>query len=57
MGSALDYLMREKYESVRDQERLNLIRNAMNSFKVSAEVAMESLGIPKSEFKKYLMML
>lgn len=29
----------------------------MKSFKLSAEQAMESLGIPKSEYKKYLTML
>lgn len=61
MGSALDYLMKEKYEEhekiVRDQERLNAIRKIMNNFHVTAEGAMESLGIPKSEFKKYMMML
>ena len=69
MGSALDDLMRDKYEEHErigreqgieqgiEQERLSSVRNVMRSFKVSAEKAMESLGIPKSEYKKYLAML
>jgi len=65
MGSALDDLMKDKYEEHErigraqglEQERLSSVRNVMRSFKVSAEKAMESLGIPKSEYKKYLTML
>ena len=40
-----------------EQERLSAVRNLMKSLKLSAEQAMESLGIPKSEYKKYLTML
>ena len=69
MGSALDDLMKDKYEEHErigraqgleqgiEQERLSFVRNVMRSFKVLAEKAMESLGIPKSEYKKYLTML
>ena len=69
MGSALDDLMKDKYEEHErigiekgieqgiEQERLSSVRNVMRSFKVSAEKAMESLGIPKSEYNKYLTML
>ncbi|MBO6129830.1 MAG: hypothetical protein J6P79_13200 [Pseudobutyrivibrio sp.] len=73
MGSALDDLMRDKYEEHErigraqgleqgleqgiEQERLSSVRNVMRSFKVFAEKAMESLGIPKSEYMKYLTML
>ena len=32
---------------------LNAIRNVMNSFKVSADVAMEALHIPETDRAKY----
>ena len=40
-----------------EQERISAVRNLMKSLKLSAEQAMDSLGIPKSEYKKYLTML
>ncbi len=41
-------------EQGKDQERLVLVRNVMKSLKVSAEKAMETLGIPESDYDKYL---
>lgn len=37
-----------------EKERLESIKNIMRSFKVTAEKAMESLGIPEGEYEKYL---
>jgi len=41
-------------EQGKDQARLVLVRNVMKSLKVSAEKAMETLGIPESDYDKYL---
>ncbi len=38
----------------REQERLASVKSIMRSFKVTAEQAMESLGIPEGEYEKYL---
>lgn len=44
-------------EEGREESLSRAIRSIMQSFKVSAEQAMESLGIPKTEYKKYMTML
>ncbi|MDO5778509.1 MAG: hypothetical protein Q4Q08_09465, partial [Eubacteriales bacterium] len=36
-----------------DKATLNAIRNVMNSFKVSADVAMDALHIPEADRAKY----
>jgi flagellar biosynthesis/type III secretory pathway protein FliH len=48
---------REGLEAGREEERVSLIKNLMDSLKCSAEQAMEKLKIPKSEYNKYMMML
>lgn len=40
-----------------EENKVESIRMVMQNFKVTAEQAMEGLGIPKSEYKKYLTML
>ena len=64
-----DYSMSERVKSLLEQEyeeRENLgiekgktdsVRNLMKNLKLTAEQAMEALGIPKSEFEKYMTML
>ncbi len=37
-----------------EQERLEVIKNLMKNLKLTAEKAMESLGIPESDYDKYL---
>ncbi|WP_170830909.1 hypothetical protein [Pseudobutyrivibrio sp. ACV-2] len=44
----------EGREEGREEERLVSVKNVMRSFKVTAEQAMESLGIPEGEYEKYL---
>lgn len=44
----------DAHEEGREEERLVSVKNVMRSFKVTAEQAMESLGIPESEYEKYL---
>ena len=39
------------------EQRIEDIKKVMKSFKVTAENAMEALGIPKSEYNKYMTML
>ena len=65
MCEALRDLMKEELETERTEGRaegraegrLESIRALMNNLKLSAEQAMESIGIPKSEFNKYMQML
>ena len=40
-----------------EENKVESIRMVMQNFKVTAEQAMEGLGIPKNEYKKYLTML
>ena len=44
----------DAHEEGREEERLVSVKNVMRSFKVTAEQAMESLGILESEYEKYL---
>ena len=44
-------------EEGRAEERIQSIRSLMKNLKLSAEQAMESIDIPKSEYAKYLKML
>ena len=69
MGAVLDEVMKDKYEMYEkrgiekgiekgvDETRITTVRNLMKSLKFTAEQAMEAIGIPKSEYNKYLTML
>ncbi len=61
MNDALRDLMKDEIEEGRaegrTEGRLEAIRALMKNLKLSAEQAMESIGIPKNEYAKYLNML
>ncbi|MCR5143903.1 MAG: hypothetical protein K6B67_01180 [Lachnospiraceae bacterium] len=54
---AVETCMEEGRAKGRAEERIQSIRSLMKNFKLSAEQAMESIDIPKSENEKYLKML
>lgn len=43
-----------KYDSGKSEGKIEAIRALMKNLKLSAEQAMESIGIPKSEYNKYM---
>ena len=45
------------YSKGKADETVNSIRKMMKNLKLSAEVAMEALEIPKTDFPKYMGML
>lgn len=61
MCDALRDLMKEEIEEEKNkaikEERMATIRALMKNLKCSAEKAMESMGIPKSEYPNYMNML
>ena len=65
MNDALRDLMKDEIEEEmsnaiakgKTEGKLESIRALMNNLKLSAEQAMESIGIPKSDYNKYMQML
>ena len=61
MCEAVERYGSKQYDSGKDIGRvegsLDAIRALMKNLKFTAEQAMESIGIPKSEYQKYLNML
>ena len=61
MCDALRDLMKDEIEDEKKkaikEERMATIRALMKNLKCSAEKAMESMGIPKSEYPNYMKML
>lgn len=51
-------MFKEEYlEEGREESLASSIRNLMKNLKLTAEQAMESLGIPENEYNKYMAML
>ena len=46
--------MKLNYEEGREDEKVSSLRSLMKNLKMSAEEAMETLDIPKSERSKYM---
>lgn len=57
MCEALRELMKDEIEESKAEGKAESIRELMKNLKISAEQAMEYIGIPKSDYKKYLQML
>ena len=53
MSEAVKQFAEKQY----DKGIVDSIKNIMKNMKLSAEQAMDALGIPKSEHKKYMTML
>lgn len=52
-----DYRHRQGVEEGIEQSKISDIKNLMKNLKLTAEQAMEALGIDKGEFSKYMSML
>ena len=52
-----DYRHRQGIEEGIEQSKISDIKNLMKNLKLTAEQAMEALGIDKGEFSKYMSML
>ena len=52
-----DYRHRQGGEEGIEQSKISDIKNLMKNLKLTAEQAMEALGIDKGEFSKYMSML
>ncbi len=57
MCEALRELMKDEIEEEKSKARLQDIHALMKNLKLSAEQAMEAIGIPKSEYAQYMKML
>ena len=50
----IEYNVSEEREAGSEENTILSIRNLMNNLKLTAEQAMEALGISKSDFNKYI---
>ncbi len=57
MCDALRELMKDEIEEEKSKTKLQAIQALMKNLKLSAEQAMEAIGIPKNEYAQYLKML
>ena len=57
MCDALREFMKDEIEEEKSKTKLQAIQALMKNLKLSAEQAMEAIGIPKNEYAQYLKML